>query len=154
MKADNESLEPLPYIDNNVDLLDTLCNLPSELKQLGECSEIIEELVNERKHIIYKLREIACYLEKMHSDVLIADRVGTGVAITSGLLTIGGLVSIIYRTLCDYLYHPHKQIQTMLKQYKVFYEIIYQIDPYILTILELLLYFRWLHHSLLEFLLV
>ena len=95
MKADNESLEPLPYIDNNVDLLDTLCNLPSELKQLGECSKIIEELVNEQKHVIYKLREIACYLEKMHSDVLIADRVGTGVAITSGLLTLGGIVSII-----------------------------------------------------------
>jgi hypothetical protein len=96
LEQNNGSLEPLVSLgtqNNYSDLLDTLCNLPSELKQLEECGRITEELFNERQHIISRLREIAAFLEKTHADVLIADRVGTGVGITSGLLTIGGLVS-------------------------------------------------------------
>ena len=39
------------------------------------------------------MRDMADYLEKTHADVLIADRVGTGVGIGSGLLVIGGLIA-------------------------------------------------------------
>lgn len=47
----------------------------------------------QRKDIIQKLRDIATYLEKTHKDVLIADRVGTGVGIGAGCLVLGGLVA-------------------------------------------------------------
>ena len=36
---------------------------------------------------------MADYLAKTHTDVLIADRVGTGVGIASGALVIGGLIA-------------------------------------------------------------
>lgn len=51
------------------------------------------DVLQERKDIIQKLRDIATNLEKTHKDVLIADRVGTGVGIGAGCLVIGGLVA-------------------------------------------------------------
>ena len=74
-------------------LFETQHNHPREMKKLQNCTKLTEEFREERKNIILKLKEKADYLEKTHSDVLIADRVGTGVEIGSGILALGGLVA-------------------------------------------------------------
>lgn len=74
-------------------IFDTLQHLPNELTNLKMLQELSEDVFRERQRIIKKLRDMADYLEKTHNDVLIADRVGTGVGIGSGLLVIGGLVA-------------------------------------------------------------
>lgn len=72
---------------------ETLHHLPDEINNLKDFRELSNEIINERKKIIKKLRKIADYLAKTNNDVLIADRVGTGVGIGSGVLFIGGLVA-------------------------------------------------------------
>jgi hypothetical protein len=78
---------------DSLTIFDTLHHLPNELTNLKMLQDLSEKVFQERKRIIKKLREMADYLEKTHADVLIADRVGTGVGIGSGLLVIGGLVA-------------------------------------------------------------
>ncbi|XP_046445338.1 uncharacterized protein LOC124194967 [Daphnia pulex] len=74
----------------SLELLSTLQCLPKGINNLERKTK---EIHLERERIVKKLRDMADYLEKTHSDVLIADRVGTGVGIGSGLLFIGGLVA-------------------------------------------------------------
>ncbi len=74
-------------------IFDTLSHLPEEVKNLKSLKCLSKEVLEERKRIIKKLRAMADYLAKTHSDVLIADRVGTGVGIGSGVLFIGGLIA-------------------------------------------------------------
>lgn len=85
----------MQYIEESqsLALLETLNHLPEELKLLPAYTKLSSETIDERDRIIKKLRAMADYLAKTHSDVLIADRVGTGVGIGSGFLFIGGLVS-------------------------------------------------------------
>lgn len=68
-------------------------HLPEQLKNLKLIEKISKKVCDERKQIVNQLRVMANYLEKTHSDVLIADRVGTGVGIGSGVLFIGGLIA-------------------------------------------------------------
>lgn len=75
------------------DVFDTLHHLPDEIANLKMLQDLSEEVFDERLRIIKKLREMADHLAETHNDVLIADRVGTGVGIGSGLLVIGGLVA-------------------------------------------------------------
>lgn len=58
-----------------------------------KATTISREIQEEEIRIITKLRALADYLAKVHNDVLIADRVGTGVGIGAGAMTIGGLVA-------------------------------------------------------------
>ncbi|XP_057374975.1 uncharacterized protein LOC130695927 [Daphnia carinata] len=83
---------PLQEI-NSLDIFETLYRLPNEIENLKMLQDLSEEILHERQRIIKKLREMADYLAKTHNDVLIADRVGTGVGIGSGLLVIGGLIA-------------------------------------------------------------
>ena len=78
---------------DSLTIFDTLHHLPNELTNLKMLQNLSEEVFQERQRIIKKLRDMADYLEKTHADVLIADRVGTGVGIGSGLLVLGGLVA-------------------------------------------------------------
>jgi len=68
-------------------------NLPSENQSLQKFSDVYHDVYLEELKIIKKLRDMADRLAKIHSDVLIADRVGTGVGIGSGVLTIGGIIA-------------------------------------------------------------
>lgn len=83
---------PPPEIES-FDIFDTLHHLPNEIENLKMLQDLSEEILHERQRIIKKLREMADYLAKTHNDVLIADRVGTGIGIGSGLLVIGGLIA-------------------------------------------------------------
>ena len=74
-------------------IFETLNHLPDEVQNLKSIKHLSKEIFEERKRIIKKLRAMADYLAKTHSDVLIADRVGTGVGIGSGVLFIGGLIA-------------------------------------------------------------
>ena len=78
---------------DSLTIFNTLHHLPKELTNLKMLQDLSEEVFQERQRIIKKLRDMADYLEKTHADVLIADRVGTGVGIGSGLLVIGGLIA-------------------------------------------------------------
>ena len=77
----------------SITIFETLNHLPDEVKNLKSITHLSKEIFEERKRIIKKLRAMADYLAKTHSDVLIADRVGTGVGIGSGVLFIGGLIA-------------------------------------------------------------
>ena len=78
---------------DSLTIFNTLHHLPNELTNLKMLQDLSEEVFQERQRIIKKLRDMADYLEKTHADVLIADRVGTGVGIGSRLLVLGGLVA-------------------------------------------------------------
>lgn len=74
-------------------VLQVVNSLPSENKSLEKFSDVYHDVYLEELKIIKKLRDMANHLAKIHGDVLIADRVGTGVGIGGGVLTIGGLLA-------------------------------------------------------------
>lgn len=86
------SLQSLPQCES-LELFNTLQCLPDGINSLKSVKRLSKKTLRERKEIIKKLRNMADQLAKTHSNVLIADRVGTGVGIGSGLLIIGGLVA-------------------------------------------------------------
>lgn len=86
------SLQSLPKCES-LELFNTLQCLPDGINSLKSVKRLSKKTLRERKEIIKKLRNMADQLAKTHSNVLIADRVGTGVGIGSGLLFIGGLVA-------------------------------------------------------------
>ncbi|KAK4036308.1 hypothetical protein OUZ56_028369 [Daphnia magna] len=83
----------VPAGEDALGVLETVYHLPEELERSRLLQDPTTDVLQERKDIIQKLRDIATYLEKTHKDVLIADRVGTGVGIGAGCLVLGGLVA-------------------------------------------------------------
>jgi hypothetical protein len=86
------SLQSLPQCES-LELFNTLQCLPDGMNSLKSVKRLSKKTLRERNEIIKKLRNMADQLAKTHSNVLIADRVGTGVGIGSGLLFIGGLAA-------------------------------------------------------------
>ncbi|KZS15945.1 Uncharacterized protein APZ42_018367 [Daphnia magna] len=83
----------VPAGEDALGVLETVYHLQDELERSGLLQDQTTDVLQERKDIIQKLRDIATNLEKTHKDVLIADRVGTGVGIGAGCLVIGGIVA-------------------------------------------------------------
>ena len=58
-----------------------------------KCVGVEEKWDGDKKELVKILRELSDDLELHHGNVLIADRVGTGVGIAGGLAIIGGLIA-------------------------------------------------------------
>nr|CAH0100717.1 unnamed protein product [Daphnia galeata] len=91
--GNKNSVADFPESEDILTIVDILLHLPNELANLKMLQNLSEEVLQERQRIIKKLRDMADYLEKTHANVLIADRVGTGVGIGSGLSLIGCLAA-------------------------------------------------------------
>ena len=71
----------------------SLPEIKADFDNIQKYQKVSKEWMEQRKAIVKKLRDLADRLEKIHGDVLIADRVGTGVGMGGGILTIGGLIA-------------------------------------------------------------
>ena len=77
-------------INGFVQVLENIEEIKTNFSHLNLYNQQANGWIRERRDVIRNLRTLADKLEKIHGDVLIADRVGTGVGIGAGILTIGG----------------------------------------------------------------